>query len=646
MAAALALSGCTTQHGTPGPVGPGPDPGQLRLVSFSSCTDTLRHLKGAAKASVGPYGLGPSMITVALGAPPQVAGPESGVGRATDQTAPAPDHSGTNVHEAGMDEPDVVKTDGRRIVTILNGRLQVVDVAARAVTGTLDLGRSRLSVAAVGMLLAGDRALVIEHEYPLAEPDGQRWGGLPEIGSGPVPVPIPAAGSRLTLVDLAGGQPRLVNTLHFEGRYLDARLVGGTARVVLSSQPKLLFPAVASARDDVDRIRRNQAVIDTSTAADWLPGYRLEGGGSPVTGRVDCSRVNLPAHYAGSGLLTVLTIDLNTPLGTGDPVSVAADGEIVYATASSLYVTNSPQWSWPGAGPAADRTEVYQFDTGQSGPPRFVASSSVPGWLLNQYSMSEYDGHLRLATTSNPPWQEFAPGPGGGTESQVTVLGRRGDRLVTVGTVGGLGRGERIYAVRFIGPVGYVVTFRQVDPLYTVDLRDPAHPRLTGELTMLGYSSYLHPITDSRLLGVGQQATAEGRTQGTQVSLFDVGDPARPARTAQYHAPLGHSDAEFDPHAFLYWPATRTVVIPLQAYGPATPSSRPSGFDTGVLLLTVEDRALVPRGLVRQQLPGQQVPVPIQRSMMIGDTLWTLSAAGLQANDVRTLRQTGWVPLT
>ena len=100
------------------------------------------------------------------------------------------------------------------------------------------------------------------------------------------------------------------------------------------------------------------------------------------------------------------------------------------------------------------------------------------------------------------------------------------DTLAKVGKVGGLGEGERIYSVRFIGPVGYVVTFRQVDPLYTLDLRDPAAPEVTGELKITGYSAYLHPAGDGRLIGVGQEASEKGRTLGTQVSLFDVSDPA------------------------------------------------------------------------------------------------------------------------
>src|SRR5690606_13043510 len=151
------------------------------------------------------------------------------------------------------------------------------------------------------------------------------------------------------------------------------------------------------------------------------------------------------------------------------------------------------------------------------------------------------------------------------SESTVYVLRQRGETLVETGSVGGLGKRERMYAVRFVGAVGYVVTFRQTDPLYTVDLGDPTAPEGLGELKITGYSAYLHPAGDGRLIGVGQEDTTQGRIRGTQVSLFDIGDLARPSRIAQYHVRYGHSEAEFDPHAFLYWPKTGLLVVPLSS---------------------------------------------------------------------------------
>src|SRR5690606_24107857 len=152
-------------------------------------------------------------------------------------------------------------------------------------------------------------------------------------------------------------------------------------------------------------------------------------------------------------------------------------------------------------------TEIYKFDTTTT-PPRFVGGGRVPGHLINQYAMSEWDGRLRVAATTEGR-------DGGQSQSGVYVLAPKDGQLVQVGAVEGLGLGERIYAVRFIGPIGYVVTFRQTDPLYTVDLRDPTAPVVRGALKIPGYSAYLHPVDDTRLIGVGQDATDSGQILGT-----------------------------------------------------------------------------------------------------------------------------------
>jgi hypothetical protein len=648
----LAVSGCTGAAAPPGP--PVPDPplraAPFRLASFSSCGDLLRQLRQAARGSVGPYGFGGGPLyavpaagraadsaTVPGATVPGATVPGATVPGAAAPQPAAPEHSTTNVHEAGVDEPDLVKTDGRRIVTVAGGVLRVVDAATRRVTGTLRLDQDGGSGGQDSLLLAGDRALVLRTGY------GALGGGVAEdrVG-GPL---LPADGSQLSLVDIAAAAPRLLGTLSVQGRYLDARMVGSTARVVLSSTPRIAFGDIP-AGTDAQRLAGNRRAIDRAGIDAWLPHYTLRRDGRRSTGRVDCSAVSTPASYSGAAMLTVLTLDLSGILGDGDPVSIAADGDTVYATPDTLYVANDPRWRFWRAPVAGDTsTELYQFDIFGPGRPRFAASGAVPGWLLNQYSMSDYDGRLRVATTTAPPFPQPAagapsasgalppgPAPAARTDSAVSVLTRHGDRLVLTGVVRGLGAGEQIYAVRFVGPVGYVVTFRQTDPLYAVDLRDPAHPRLTGTLELTGFSAYLHPLPGDRLLGVGQEAGRTGAVQGLQVSLFDVSDPAHPVRVARQVIGGAHSEAEYDPHAFLYWPPTGTLVLPVQSYpGPG-----------GALVLRVHDGGLSEVGTVPPADPGQWFGPA--RSLVVGGTLWTLTPAGLQANDLGTLIRQAWLP--
>jgi hypothetical protein len=380
----------------------------------------------------------------------------------------------------------------------------------------------------------------------------------------------------------------------------------------------------------------------------------------------------------------VLTFDLAaSTLGSGDGVSIVADGNTVYGTDSSLYVAGDERWlaeapaADAGSGMSADgaaiadgaanadgsstvgqQTDIYRFDITDPGPPRFVAGGSVPGYLIDQYALSEWQGYLRVATTTGTSWAlaDGEPANAQTSSSAVYVLSTKGPDMRLVGQVAGLGVTERIYSVRFIGPVGFVVTFRQTDPLYTVDLSDPTQPRVRGSVALTGYSAYLHPVSDTTLIGIGRQADAMGHIGGTQVSLFDVSDLTAPTRLATFALAGAISDAEFDPHAFLYWPGSHLIVVPLTGAGVEVPApgaaaaSFPDGLQPGALVLRIGGSSITETGFITQpdaaNMTGYSGPVPIERSLVIGQTLWTISSAGAMASSLTTLRQQGWVPFS
>lgn len=637
LVAGLALvTGCTAE---PVPVPPrdrGVPAGGFQLVAFDSCPEALRQLKTAARAYVGPWGFGPNGDIRTFGRAEKAAAPAA----AGSADAAAGGYSGTNTHEAGADEPDLVKTDGKRIVTVSRGKLYVVDPATRRLTGELELapGADGYGGAEDALLLQGDRALVLRRDgwAGMAKPAVPEGGG--RVAGAPVPDGI--VGPRLIMVDLSD-EPKIIGEYRIDGNLVDARQVGTRVRVVVRSAPRLNFPYRERATDG-QRTTANREIIDNATADDWLPRYEVTSGGRTSAGRIGCERVSRPAAYSGTSLVTVLSFDLGAAtLGAGDPVTVVADGDTVYSNGPRLYVANDQRWRvLPmltarniAPDPKDETTEIYQFDTSGAGAPRYVATASVPGWLVNQYAMSEWDGHLRVATTRGRTW-----GDKPNSTSSVYVLRVDGTALTQVGKVTGLGKGERIYAVRFVGGTGYVVTFRQTDPLYTVDLRDPGAPKVSGELKINGYSAYLHPAGEGRLLGVGQEASDQGRVQGTQLSLFDVSDPAKPTRIAQYHVKQGHSEAEFDPHAFLYWPAERLVVVPLTVHGTGLPSNV-------ALALRVGDGGFTEAGTV-DHTPGTGRPedlAPIRRSLVVDGVLWTVSDAGLKATSLTTMKTLGWL---
>jgi hypothetical protein len=675
LGSALALSACTGG----GAGGMQPPVGQLaaalRLVSFDSCDDALAGLKHAAADYVSPYGLGGGQILeadAALAVPEAATAGEGGALSAGGDDAGVPgttqrEYSTTNTHEAGVDEPDLVKTDGRRIVTVTGDTLRVIDAEDKTLSGELELSDDRGDVwFTEQMLLAGDRALVIGYGVVGIA----RSGREPAIAD--LDLSFAPEGSRLVLVDLSG-DPEVIGTMDLDGAYVDARQVGSTARMVVRSGPRIDWtypqwsPIEADAgeelpRDEAEALAANRELLERSTIEDWLPRFVVTDADGAETGGplVECESVSHPREYSGTSMLTVVTLDLAGALEPHGSVTVVADGRTVYGTAESIYIADdhggvpmpfdtTALRPFPTADPA---TEIHKFDVSEPGSPQYVASGRVDGWLLNQYSLSEHDGHLRVATTMDQ-WTDAVPPDNGRapqSESGVSILAQRGDLLVEVGSVGGLGTGERIFAVRFLGPVGYVVTFRQVDPLYTLDLSDPESPRVVGELKIPGYSAYLHPVGDDRLLGVGQNADERGMTLGAQVSLFDVGDAAEPTRLDTFTIPGGWSDAEHDPHAFLYWPEDGLVVIPVwaqPAFGEpgAVPELGP--IAAGALVLRLEGDRLTELGTLSHLRSDASIDYEhdpsIRRSLVVGETLWTVSSAGALASDIGDLDEQAWV---
>ncbi|MGH2969422.1 MAG: beta-propeller domain-containing protein, partial [Solirubrobacteraceae bacterium] len=287
---------------------------------------------------------------------------------------------------------------------------------------------------------------------------------------------------------------------------------------------------------------------------------------------------------------------------------------------------------WLGADPTRREilddaaTGLHAFATTSAGETGYAGSGEVPGYLLNQWSLSEHEGVLRVATTSMPPWQTERQ-----SESAVRTLEERAGRLAEIGRVGGLGRGERIFAVRYMGDTGFVVTFREVDPLYTLDLSDPRAPRVAGELKVPGYSAYLHPVGDGLLLGVGQDATEEGRRTGVQLSLFDVSDLRNPRRIDQHGlGPNSFTEVESDHHAFRWWAPERLAIVPALQY---TRNFEDTAF-AGALAFRVDATGIHEAARFAHPSAPRSLDGMFSRSLVLGGRLLLLSDSGVLSTPV------------
>ena len=551
-------------------------------------------------------------------------------------------YSTTNNQEQGVDEPDTVKTDGSTIFAVSGSRLEAVavDGAKPQLASSLDLGPSGYGSQ---LLLTGNHLLVISgHELPML--------GVAQPGGAAI-VPSPYYDrAQTTVTNVNVSDPAhmwVVSTLTVDGSFVDGRMNGGTARLVLSSAPSVIeYPALAH------------------SARGYLPTWRFHSNvlKRHFAGRaIGCRQVARPAIFSGVGMVTILTVDIPHGLVSTTATGLMADAQVVYGSTDNLYLATE-RWIDPST-PVADlpsepTTQIDQFDVTNPDATTFVASGTVPGYLLNQFSMSEFGGYLRVATTSSPDWW-------GGTvptipsESEVSVLRTEGSRLAPVGALSGLGTGQRIYSVRFVGDAGYVVTFRRVDPLYTLDLSRPALPRVAGQLELEGYSAYLHPLGNGLLLGVGNDVGANNEPSGAMLELFDVSDPAHPSLVQKTTLGQGSSSqVQYDHHAFLYWPPTSLAVLPLQIYPPynssppqpaggstATSSTAPSsgGGFTGAVGFRLDPTGITEVGRISHPATGGYSP-SITRSVVVGSALYTVSDEGILESRLSTLAPETFVP--
>lgn len=629
VAATAAASACTATTSANG--GNGVAPGgsapvaalpDLQLAAalqpFAACDDLLNQVKQAALDRVGPWGL-PSAgsgsppirfeedsgapthgnmpatttnppTTMASSSPTPDLGPaptslgsrDSSVDQKTldssestaNASAPAdsttPDHSETNVQEKGVDEPDTVKSDGKRILVVTGNRMIYVDVRASA-------PMSAGSIALPGngnaqLLVSGDHVLVLSGDegYATPQPADRRGGIAP-----PTPTTV------LSIIDVSDpGNMKVLHTSRIDGRLVSARMVDGQARVVTSSGPAPLpfvMPSTSTAAAEQAAEDANKHIIETSKIEDWVPLVHIGDGSQPTTKPLlDCAHMSHPKTFSGFGVLAVTSVDVRAnEVNPADSIGIMADGQIVYASKDNLYVATpayvdpprppmltpgtGPTTTMPAAIPLRNATSIHKFSITAPGPAIYRASGDVEGSLLSQFSMSEDAGSLRVATTTSP----INCGRCASTETFVRVLQEADGALKQVGQVGNMGRGEQIKSVRFVGTRGYVVTFRQTDPLFTLDLSNPTDPKVVGELKLLGFSAYLHPAGDNMVIGIGQDATAQGRTTGTKVALFDMADLANPRELQSYTLWNSTNEVEQDFHAFLWWDPTSLAVVPV-----------------------------------------------------------------------------------
>jgi hypothetical protein len=482
--------------------------------------------------------------------------PQSANGAKASSYRAKPSDTGTNVQETGVDEPDNVKTDGRVLVRIRDAVLTTYDVSSDAAAGadgleqlgSLDLGDFHDGE----ILLAGSRVVAVGNDGSRYSPDSVQ---ATAYGTG---ADSPSPQTRVLSVDVGDpAAPTLEQTVDYDATLVAARQHGDDVRLVLSKGlPDLDF------EDGGDAAKANRAVVEKTTLDDWLPHVSVDG--AKPTDLLDCDRVAVPRADLAPTTTAVVGFGAGTP-GTTDALGLAGNAPLTYESADHLYLAASSapvvpcgggfgcdaRTSAPNAanGASDGTSHVYDFTLDGTGA-TYVGAGEVEGSIRDRWSMDEYDGVLRVAVN---PSTETADA------TSIVTMRAQGDELVEIGRVDGIGAEEDMKAVRWFDGLALVVTYRRVimmDPLYSVDLTDPTKPVVKGELKIPGFSSYLHPLSSRRLLGMG----SDGGNRA-QAGFFDVTDltAVRPLDTLTY-ARGTQARAGDDPRQFTWVREARSAL--------------------------------------------------------------------------------------
>ncbi len=567
------------------------------------------------------------------------------------------DFSGTNNQESGVDEADFVKTDGFHVYALNGNELHIFGVPTFGML--VPTSATPVEGHARQLLIHKDanRAVVfssidvtqLPEGHPLREAVGYQQGDGHDAWYW-----RSRSVSKITVFDMTDrANLALLREVYFEGAYQTARKVDTSIR--LASYAAIDRPELWSWYRLVEQHGKAQtkaiitAQIRALSLADLIPQlYVRNPDGSFRSDSLStsaCRSFYRPTDSHARGISSIISFDLLGNSLAWDADHVVSNPAVFYASTDRIVLAESAHsWWWYSWFPQdPDQLNVHAFDISRPGKSQYVGSGRVEGMLSDQFAIDEEDGAFRLATTTNAfrRWWSDDADEAPLSENHVWVLEQSGSSLATVGHIGGIAKGERIMSARFIGGRGYLVTFRNIDPLFTIDLTDNANPTLVGELKIPGFSTYIHPLGDDNLLTIGVGGDDNGANWRTTISLFDVADFAHPALDVSLpidgEAGWGWSEALWEHKAFQYWAPKKLLAVPQATYAYATSGGTGATYRYISKLELIEvDPSLGAGGLRRYgaidhssyyQAAADQYwqYVDIRRSIFMGEYIYAIS---------------------
>ncbi len=512
--------------------------------------------------------------------------------------------------------------------------------------------------------------------------------------------------TKITVLDLTNkSSPQVTRELYIEGNYQTARESGGTVRMVSygwmdvyglktwldfsdyntywqldwdSSKREQIWMEVMN-----ETIEYNDKIIDSTPLDNLIPRIYEKSGSNITThkysesGEGNCQDFAAASDGAGQGVTSILTLDLLEDTFSFNADHILSNWATVYASGNVMVMAESAWDSWWFWGDEEseynEMTNLHVFDISSPGQTDYIASGRINGTIQDQFSLSEYNGNIRICSTTGQwgRWWMDDPEP---MLSHVFVLGLNGEgtEYEVIGHIGGIAEDERIWSARFVGEKAYLVTFRNIDPLWTIDLSEPTNPRIIGELKVPGVSTYIHPMGDDHLLTIGIAGDDDGLEWGvTQISIFDVSDFSNPILASSLRLTptsgeddgwsYSYSEATYEHKAFQYWEADGLLAIPMSTQRYYSDIKEIDGR-----LYYSSGYEYISKLMLINAKPGEELEIynevdhssfynssywwdnsDVRRSIFMGggDYIYAISEKGVTAHNVDTMERTGFVEL-
>ena len=606
------------------------------------------------------------------------------------------DFSGTNNQEQGVDEADFIKTDGYYIYVLQGSSLSIMEIPE---FGEIEFAsNSSIEGSPISMMLQDDRLIVLSSYNPwsISSEDDLyeylRWGG--EYSQWRV-----NSLTKYTTFDISNrSSPEIIQELYLEGYNVDAREIDGSIRAITHSW--LNIPGLSNwlnmpsayyelQWDDPERktyremiayetIQANDEVLEAIALEDLVPKIYQRVGGEIIEHDMrseSCENFAQPMDGFSRGFTNILSLDLFSPTFDFESDHLLSNHPLVYASKDALVLTeNSWDWWWFwGQDDVDEMTNIHTFDISVPGVTTYTGSGRIDGQILNQFCISEHEGVLRIATTVgqwNRWWMEDPEPMSSSIVTLVRGVNPETDQqvLLEYGRLDGIAEDERIWSARFVEDRAYLVTFEQIDPLWTIDLSDPATPTILGELEVPGVSTYIHPLHDGMLLTIGMGPAGEDGLgldwSSTRLSTFNISDVTQPAvADTLMLSPVNdpednrwtwsYSEAKYEHKAFQYWGPKEMLAVPLSTYRYIESHDEDVGYHWSYEYISKAIIVNVDEATGSMSIHGEVNHSSllndeernhwwggnenIRRTVFMGDYIYAISGAGITAHHLDTM---------